>query len=203
MGISKAMMEKVFVAKAKRVKKTVICGTRYGNVMYSRGSVIPLFVSQLLAEKPVTVTDPGMTRFLMSLADSVELVLHAFSEGRPGDLFVRKSPAATVGTLVEALGVLLNRKPDIESIGVRHGEKAHETLLGEEERRVAEDQGAYYRVPVDSRTLNYSIYTQEGQESARPVEAFTSENTERLEVEEVVQLLRTLPEIQDVLAGLK
>ncbi len=175
MGMSKALMEKTALSFARSAESqdTRICVTRYGNVMYSRGSVLPLFVSQIQQKGPVTVTDPKMTRFLMSLADSVDLVLHAFNDGDTGDLFVRKSPAATIGTIVEAMGMLFEREIEVKTIGVRHGEKAHETLLSEEERRVAEDQGQYFRVPLDSRSLNYGIYVETGMSEAVNETAFT------------------------------
>ena len=157
MGLSKAMAEKLLVAKSRTIPKglTVVCGTRYGNVMASRGSVIPLFVEQLFAGKPLTVTDPKMTRFLMSLEDSVDLVLHAFHHGEPGDLFVQKAPASTIGVLAEALKEIFGRGNPVQVIGTRHGEKLYETLVSREEMARAEDNGQYYRVPIDGRTLNY------------------------------------------------
>ena len=198
MGMSKALMEKTAVSFSRNPESegTRICVTRYGNVMYSRGSVLPLFVNQIKQGHPVTVTNPEMTRFLMSLADSVDLVLHAFDQGRTGDLFVRKSPAATIATIVEALGILFNREVTTKMIGVRHGEKAHETLLSEEERRVSEDQGDYFRVPLDSRSLDYGIYVESGMNEPSVQPAFTSENTKRLDANGVVELLLTLPEFQ-------
>ena len=200
MGMSKALMEKTAVSFARNPESegTRICVTRYGNVMYSRGSVLPLFVGQIRQGHPVTVTNPEMTRFLMSLADSVDLVLHAFDQGRTGDLFVRKSPAATITTIVEALGILFDREVNTKKIGVRHGEKTHETLLSEEERRVSEDQGNYFRVPLDSRSLDYGIYVESGMSEPTAQPAFTSENTNRLDAQGVVELLMTLPEIQEL-----
>ena len=165
--------------------------------MYSRGSVIPLFVSQLKTGKPITITDPNMTRFLMSLAESVDLVLHAWTQGESGDLFVRKAPASTVETLVLALAELFEVKnPQIQNIGTRHGEKLYESLLGVEERANAQDQGGYFRVPLDTRDLNYSVYFEQGQDHAEELESYHSHNTERLDIEGVKAKLLTLPEIQ-------
>ncbi len=199
MGMSKALMEKTAMAFARNNQdsSTRIAVTRYGNVMYSRGSVIPLFVSQLKAGKPITVTDPSMTRFLMSLSESVDLVLHAFTNATSGDLFVRKAPASTVEVLVQALGELFEvQNPEIQNIGTRHGEKLYESLLGVEERAHAEDQGGYFKVPLDTRSLDYSIYFEEGESRKQELDAYTSHNTERLNVEGVKQLLLTLPEIR-------
>jgi UDP-N-acetylglucosamine 4,6-dehydratase len=199
MGMSKALMEKTAQAFARNNldTNTRITVTRYGNVMYSRGSVIPLFVNQLKTGKPITVTDPHMTRFLMSLAESVDLVLHAWTNGESGDLFVRKAPASTVETLVLALADLFGVKnPEIQNIGTRHGEKLYESLLGVEERVNSQDQGGYFRVPLDARDLNYSIYFEEGREAQAPLEAYHSHNTERLDIEGVKAKLLTLPEIQ-------
>lgn len=199
MGMSKALMEKTAMAFARNNQDspTRIAVTRYGNVMYSRGSVIPLFVSQLKTGKPITVTDPQMTRFLMSLVESVDLVLHAFSNATSGDLFVRKAPASTVEVLVQALAELFDVKnPEIQNIGTRHGEKLYESLLGVEERAHAEDQGGYFRVPLDTRSLDYSIYFEEGEKRQQELDAYTSHNTERLNVEGVKDLLLTLPEIR-------
>ena len=199
MGMSKALMEKTAMAFARNNQdsSTRIAVTRYGNVMYSRGSVIPLFVSQLKAGKPITVTDPSMTRFLMSLSESVDLVLHAFTNATSGDLFVRKAPASTVEVLVQALGELFEvQNPEIQNIGTRHGEKLYESLLGVEERAHAEDQGGYFKVPLDTRSLDYSIYFEEGESRKQELDAYTSHNTERLDVEGVKQLLLTLPEIR-------
>ena len=199
MGMSKALMEKTAMAFARNNQDspTRIAVTRYGNVMYSRGSVIPLFVNQLKTGKPITVTDPTMTRFLMSLVESVDLVLHAFGNATSGDLFVRKAPASTVEVLVQALAELFEVKnPEIQKIGARHGEKLYESLLGVEERAHAVDQGGYFKVPLDTRSLDYSIYFEEGESRKQELDAYTSHNTERLDVEGVKQLLLTLPEIR-------
>jgi UDP-glucose 4-epimerase len=195
MGISKAMMEKVMVAKSRNVDetKTVICGTRYGNVMASRGSVIPLFVEQIRADQPLTITDPNMTRFMMTLADAVDLVLYAFEHGNNGDLFVQKAPAATVETLARALTEIVG-KPEhpINSIGTRHGEKLYEALLSREEMLCAEDMGDYYRIPPDLRDLNYAKYVDEGQKDLSKAEDYNSHNTERLDVVGMHHLLMKL-----------
>jgi UDP-glucose 4-epimerase len=195
MGISKAMMEKVMVAKSRNVdeKKTVICGTRYGNVMASRGSVIPLFVEQIRADQPLTITDPNMTRFMMTLADAVDLVLYAFQHGSNGDLFVQKAPAATVETLACALTELMG-KPDhpINIIGTRHGEKLYEALLSREEMVCAEDMGEYFRVPPDLRDLNYGKYIELGEEKISRSEDYNSHNTQRLDVTGMQNLLMKL-----------
>jgi UDP-N-acetylglucosamine 4,6-dehydratase len=204
MGISKAMMEKVFVAKSRNVSpdKTTICGTRYGNVMASRGSVIPLFVNQVLAGKPITVTDPNMTRFMMTLDDAVDLVLYAFEHGNSGDIFVQKAPAATIMVLAQALLELMNRPHHpILSIGTRHGEKAHETLLSREELAHAEDLGDYYRIPPDLRDLNYAKYVEVGEQLIADSYDYTSENTKRLDVEGMKKLLLKLNFIQEIVAG--
>lgn len=204
MGISKAMMEKVFVAKSRNVDpgKTTICGTRYGNVMASRGSVIPLFVNQILAGQPITITDANMTRFMMTLDDAVDLVLYAFEHGNSGDIFVQKAPAATIMVLAQALLELLERpKHPVLSIGTRHGEKAHETLLSREELAHAEDLGDYYRIPPDLRDLNYAKYVEVGEERIAQSYDYTSENTKRLDVEGMKQLLLRLPFIREILAG--
>lgn len=204
MGISKAMMEKVFVAKSRNVDPaaTSICGTRYGNVMASRGSVIPLFVQQVLAGKPITITDPRMTRFMMTLDDAVDLVMFAFEHGRSGDILVQKAPAATLVTLAEALlDVLGRRGHPIEIIGTRHGEKAHETLLSREERAAAADLGDYYRVPPDLRDLNYGKFVEKGETRITEAEDYNSFNTERLDVEGMKQLLLKLDFIRDIVAG--
>lgn len=204
MGISKAMMEKIMVAKSRNVdeEKTVICGTRYGNVMASRGSVIPLFVQQILANKPLTITDPEMTRFMMTLADAVDLVLYAFSNGKNGDIFVQKAPAATVATLAKALALLLG-KPEhpIHTIGTRHGEKLYEALLSREEMACAEDMGNYYRVPPDLRDLNYSKFVEQGEERISMSEDYNSHNTQRLDVDGMQQLLLKLHFIKAILQG--
>ena len=195
MGISKAMMEKVMVAKSRNVdpEKTVICGTRYGNVMASRGSVIPLFVDQIRAGKALTITDPNMTRFMMTLADAVDLVLYAFEHGSNGDMFVQKAPAATVGTLALALTAMMD-KPDhpINVIGTRHGEKLFEALLSREEMACAEDLAGYYRVPPDLRDLNYGKFVEQGEEKISHTQDYNSHNTERLDLAGMQELLRKL-----------
>lgn len=204
MGISKAMMEKVFVAKSRNIEpaQTTICGTRYGNVMASRGSVIPLFVEQILAAKPITITDPEMTRFMMTLDDAIDLVLYAFKNGNSGDIFVQKAPAATLTTLAKALFELLDKpKHSIEIIGTRHGEKAHETLLSREERVHAEDLGDYFRIPPDLRDLNYGKYVDKGEQQISVIEDYNSANTHRLDVEGMKALLLKLDFIRDQVAG--
>jgi len=179
---------------------TTISVTRYGNVMYSRGSVIPLFISQIKAGKPITITDPTMTRFLMSLADSVDLVEYAFEHAQSGDLFVRKAPASTIEVLAQALIELFGGPSnEIQQIGFRHGEKLYESLLGTEERAKAEDLGDYFRVPLDSRDLNYSVYFEKGEERPVALESYTSHNTELLDVEETKRLLLTIPELRQEL----
>lgn len=204
MGISKAMMEKVMVAKSRNVdpEKTVICGTRYGNVMASRGSVIPLFVDQIRAGRSLTITDPNMTRFMMTLADAVDLVLYAFEHGSNGDLFVQKAPAATIETLARALTDLVG-KPDhpINVIGTRHGEKLFEALLSREEMACAEDLGGYYRVPPDLRDLNYGKFVEQGEEKISHTEDYNSHNTERLDVAGMQTLLRKLEFIRALERG--
>ncbi|MFG1951493.1 SDR family NAD(P)-dependent oxidoreductase [Micromonospora sp. NPDC048830] len=203
MGMSKAMMEKVAQAHARNNPRsgTVVSCVRYGNVMYSRGSVIPLFVEQLKAGAVPTVTDPGMTRFLMSLADSVELVEHAFANARAGDIFIRKAAACTIGDLVTALCQLFDVPAKYQVIGVRHGEKRDETLASREELAQADDFGDFYRVPVDARDLNYALYVTEGELGGPGQQDFTSANARRLDVPEIVELLRTLPEIRAELAA--
>lgn len=199
MGMSKALMEKTAAAYARNNldSPTRIAITRYGNVMYSRGSVIPLFIRQIREQGEVSVTDPEMTRFLMSLGDSVDLVEHAFNEAETGDLFVKKSPACTVYTLAVALFELFGSgKPKFRQIGFRHGEKLFESLLSVEERAHAKDQGDYFRVPLDTRGLDYELFFSQGEDRPNVVEAYTSHNTERLDVDQVVQLLMTLPEIR-------
>lgn len=195
MGISKAMMEKVMVAKSRNVdeRKTVICGTRYGNVMASRGSVIPLFVEQIRADQSLTITDPKMTRFMMTLADAVDLVLYAFKHGNNGDLFVQKAPAATIEILARALTELVG-KPNhpINIIGTRHGEKLYEALLSREEMACAEDRGHYFRIPPDLRDLNYSKYVEQGNEKLSRTEDYNSHNTERLDIVGMKNLLMKL-----------
>ncbi len=201
MGISKAMMEKFMVAKARMQNEgeTVLCATRYGNVMASRGSVIPLFVSQLKEGKPLTVTDPNMTRFLMSLEDSVDLVLYAFEHGQQGDIFVQKAPASTVADLAQALKELLSKDNPVREIGTRHGEKLYESLISREEMAKAQDMGGYYRIPADNRDLNYAQFFSEGEESISHQEDYTSHNTERLNVEQVKTLLLKLDFIKEEL----
>jgi UDP-glucose 4-epimerase len=200
MGLSKAMMEKVMVAKSRLCdpQRTVLCATRYGNVMASRGSVIPLFISQLREGRPLTLTDPSMTRFLMSLTESVELVLYAFEHARPGDIFVQKAPASTVGDLAEALRQLLQRDNPVKVIGTRHGEKLYESLVSREEMARAEDLGGYYRIPADSRDLNYDKYFVEGETQISKIDDYTSHNTHRLDVAQIKELLMTLPEVREV-----
>ena len=204
MGISKAMMEKVFVAKSRNVDpaKTTICGTRYGNVMASRGSVIPLFVNQINAGQPITITDADMTRFMMTLDDAVDLVLYAFEHGNSGDIFVQKAPAATIETLAHALTGLLG-KPEhpIHIIGTRHGEKKHETLLSREEMAHAQDLPGYFRVPPDLRDLNYGKFVEQGEKRISDAQDYTSGNTERLDVDGMKQLLLKLDFIRDLVAG--
>ena len=202
MGISKAMAEKLVVAKARTLdpNDTTICATRYGNVMASRGSVIPLFSEALLQSQPLTITDPAMTRFLMSLEDSVDLVLHAFEHGAQGDIFVQKSPACTVDVLATALSELFNKKLKTKIIGTRHGEKLFETLVSREEMAKATDMSRYWKVPADNRDLNYDSYITEGEPLINDIEDYTSHNTERLGVQEVKDLLLKLPYIQHKLA---
>ncbi|MDB5822797.1 MAG: polysaccharide biosynthesis protein CapD [Herminiimonas sp.] len=198
MGISKAMMEKLMVAKARMQgeNETVFCATRYGNVMASRGSVIPLFISQLKEGKPLTLTDPNMTRFLMSLEDSVDLVLYAYEHGHQGDIFVQKAPASTVGDLAQALKELFKKNNPIHIIGTRHGEKLYESLLSREEMAHSQDRGGYYRVPADNRDLNYSKYFSDGEEKISTLDDYTSHNTQRLNVEQVKKLLLKLDYVQ-------
>jgi len=198
MGISKAMAEKLMVAKGRTQleNETVLCATRYGNVMASRGSVIPLFVSQLKEGKPLTVTDPNMTRFLMSLEDSVDLVLYAFKHGKQGDLFVQKAPASTVGDLAQALKEIFKKDNPVRIIGTRHGEKLYESLISREEMAKAEDMGDYYRVPADNRDLNYAQYFSEGEEKLSRLDDYTSHNTDRLGVERIKNLLMKLDYIK-------
>ena len=203
MGLSKAMMEKLMVAKSRmrRDGETVLCATRYGNVMASRGSVIPLFVSQIIEGKPLTITDPAMTRFLMSLDDSVDLVRYAFTHGRQGDIFVQKSPAATIQHLVEALKELFKANNEIKTIGTRHGEKLYESLVSREELSRAEDLGGYYRIPADARDLNYAKFFVEGEANVSTFEDYTSHNTEQLDREGVKRLLMKLDFIREQLSA--
>lgn len=205
MGISKAMMEKVFVAKSRNVdtNQTLICGTRYGNVMASRGSVIPLFIEKIKNNEPLTVTDPHMTRYLMSLEEAVELVIHAFEYAETGDIMVQKSPASTVGDLAQALLELFEVDNEIKIIGTRHGEKKAETLLTREEYAQAEDMGDYYRVPADSRDLNYSNYIDDGSEEITKAYEYNSDNTYQLSVSEVKEKLLTLEYVKNELKAFK
>ena len=203
MGMSKALMEKCMVARARMYSdtSTVFCGTRYGNVMASRGSVIPLFISQILAGEPLTVTDPNMTRFMMTIEGAVDLVLYAFAHGKPGDIFVQKAPSATIRTLAEALLRLLDADNEIRVIGTRHGEKLYETLLNREEMAQAENLGDYYRVPADARDLNYSCFFSEGKAEVSEAPDYNSHNTQRLDVDQMMSLLLKLTCVQDALSG--
>lgn len=201
MGISKAMAEKLLIAKSRSIPEggPVVCATRYGNVMASRGSVIPLFVEKIKSGLPLTITDPNMTRFLMSLEDSVDLVLHAFQNGQQGDIFVQKAPASTIAELAQAIQELFNTKADIKIIGTRHGEKLYESLVSREEMAKAEDMGRYYRIPADNRDLNYDKFILEGQPEANALDDYTSHSTERLTVPQIKNLLLTLSYIQEEL----
>lgn len=201
MGLSKALSEKLMIARSRLIPDagTVVCATRYGNVMASRGSVIPLFVNQIKEGRPLTVTDPNMTRFLMSLEDSVDLVLHAFEHATQGDIFVQKAPASTVADLASALKDIFNSKVPVNIIGTRHGEKLYESLISREEMARAEDTGAYYRIPADDRDLNYNKYFVEGEEHISELDDYTSHNTERLDVDGVKALLMKLDFIQEQL----
>ncbi|MCM3722109.1 nucleoside-diphosphate sugar epimerase/dehydratase [Solibacillus isronensis] len=201
MGISKAMMEKVFVAKSKTVdsNKTLICGTRYGNVMASRGSVIPLFIEQIKSGQPLTVTDPNMTRFLMSLEEAVELVVFAFKNAKAGDIMVQKSPASTIGDLAQAVKELFNADNEIKIIGTRHGEKRYETLLTKEEYVKAEDLPGFYKVPADQRDLNYDKYFDEGDKKLSTVEEYNSDNTQILTIEQIKEKLLELDYVKSEL----
>lgn len=204
MGISKAMMEKIMVAKARNLdsKKTVVCGTRYGNVMASRGSVIPLFVNQVIGDEPVTITDPDMTRFMMSLEDAVDLVIHAFIHGNNGDIFVQKAPASTVKVLAQAIVELMDKPHHpINIIGTRHGEKLYETLLTREEMLHAEDQGDYYRIQADNRDLNYGKFFEQGERNIVNVLDYNSHNTKRLDLEKTKELLLKLNFMQEIVKG--
>jgi UDP-N-acetylglucosamine 4,6-dehydratase len=203
MGMSKALMEKVMTAKARTVdgKGTVLCGTRYGNVIASRGSVIPLFVGQIKAGVPLTVTDPHMTRFIMSLENAVELVLYAFQNGRAGDIFVQKAPACTIGDLAVAVKELFGAKNEVKIIGTRHGEKLYETLLNREEMASAQDMGDYYRIPVDARDLNYDKYFIEGERKISNKEDYTSNNTRLLNIAEIKEVLLQVEYIQEERGG--
>jgi UDP-N-acetylglucosamine 4,6-dehydratase len=201
MGISKALMEKVAVAASRNLSDTTVCLTRYGNVMASRGSVIPLFLKQIKEGNPITITDPNMTRFLMSLDEAVELVLFAFEHGNPGDLFVNKAPAGTIGDLAQALKELCNSDTEIKIIGTRHGEKLYETLCTREEMVKAEDMGDFYRIPADNRDLNYAQYFSEGEQDVSVIEDYHSHNTEQQGVEGMKKLLVTLPLIRAAVFG--
>ncbi|MFC1862378.1 polysaccharide biosynthesis protein [Thermodesulfobacteriota bacterium] len=203
MGMSKALMEKVTVAMSRNLsdKDTVMCNTRYGNVMGSRGSVIPLFVRQILSREPITVTDPEMTRFMMSLPDSVDLVLFAFNHGNQGDTFVQKAPAATILTLADALKKIFNSSNEVQILGTRHGEKKHECLMSREEKIRAEDMGNYYRISPDGRDLNYKKYFVEGEEMISIGENYTSENTNRLDIDQMAELLLSLEYIKQALSN--
>ena len=203
MGMSKALMEKVMVAKSRNLddSKTIFCGTRYGNVMASRGSVIPLFIDQIKNGKPLTITDTQMTRFMMTLEDAVDLVLFAFENGRQGDIFVQKSPAATVKVLAEALIKLYKANNPVNVIGTRHGEKLYETLVNREDMVKAEDMGNYYRIPADNRDLNYAQYFSEGEPALINFEEYHSHNTDRLDIDGMIQLLCKLPIIRKEILG--
>jgi UDP-N-acetylglucosamine 4,6-dehydratase len=205
MGMSKALMEKVMVAKSRNLddNKTIFCATRYGNVMASRGSVIPLFIEQIKSGKPLTITDPTMTRFMMTLEDAVDLVLYAFENAKQGDLYVQKAPAATIDTLVKALLDLYNVQSKINIIGTRHGEKLYETLVNREDMIKAEDKGDYYRIPADNRDLNYEQYFSEGIPDVNRYEEYHSHNTIRLDVEGMKALLMKLPVIRKDILGEK
>jgi UDP-glucose 4-epimerase len=203
MGISKAMMEKVTVAKSRNLDetKTIFCATRYGNVMASRGSVIPLFIDQIKLGNPLTLTDPNMTRFMMTLEDAVDLVLFAFENGKQGDLFVQKSPAATIEVLAKTLLELYDSKSEIKVIGTRHGEKLYETLVNREDMVKAEDMGNYFRIPADNRDLNYAQYFSEGEPNVSNYDEYHSHNTERLDIEGMKNLLYKLPLIKREILG--
>lgn len=205
MGMSKALMEKLMMAKARMYgdKQTIFCGTRYGNVMASRGSVIPLFLHQIQTGAPLTVTDPNMTRFMMTIDDAVDLVVYAFQHGNPGDIFVQKAPAATIGTLAEAMLKLFDANNEVRIIGTRHGEKLYETLLNREEMSKAEDMGNYFRIPTDVRDLNYNCYFVEGQEEVSLKEDYNSHNTTRLDIDKMIDLLLKLDLIRHALKGVR
>lgn len=202
MGISKAMAEKLMVAQSRSQadEETILCATRYGNVMASRGSVIPLFIDQIKRGQELTITDPEMTRFLMSLDDSVNLVLHAFQHGKQGDIFIQKAPASTVADLAQAISEILGKKSTIRIIGTRHGEKLYESLISREEMSKAEDMGSYYRIPADNRDLNYAQFFSEGEEKISKIEDYTSHNTHRLSVDGVKNLLLSVDYIKKDLA---
>jgi UDP-glucose 4-epimerase len=201
MGMSKAMMEKMMVARARNYRDggTIFCGTRYGNVMVSRGSVIPLFIQQIKTRKPITVTDPNMTRFMMTIEGAVDLVVYAFEHGNPGDIFVQKAPAATIGTLAEAMKRIFKATNEIRIIGTRHGEKLYETLLTREEMARAEDMDGYYRIPADTRDLNYNAYFVEGKEKVSLEQDYNSHNTRRLDEDGMIELLLKLDFVRTTL----
>ena len=201
MGMSKALMEKLMIAKARAHGEsgTIFCGTRYGNVMGSRGSVIPLFISQILTGEPLTITDPSMTRFMMSIDDAVDLVVYAFEHGKPGDVFVQKAPAATIETLARAMKKLFKADNEIRIIGTRHGEKLYETLLTREEMARAEDMGDYYRIPADIRDLNYACYFTEGETKVSCHEDYHSHNTHRLDEDGLIDVLMKLDFVREAL----
>ena len=201
MGLSKAMMEKTMIAMSRGIKQPIMCGTRYGNVMASRGSVIPLFVKQIKEGGAITITDPNMTRFMMTLEDAVELVWYAFNNGKPGDMFVQKAPAATIETLAKALKELYKADNEIRVIGTRHGEKLYETLVNREEMAKAIDLGGYYRIPADTRDLNYERYFSEGEPDMEKIEEYHSHNTVRFDVEGTKNLLMKLPLIRRDILG--
>lgn len=203
MGLTKALSEKVMVSKSNNLNggKTVLCGTRYGNVMASRGSVIPLFIDQIKAGKPITITEPKMTRYMMTLDDAVDLVLFAFNNAKPGDIFVQKSPAATVELIAKALLELYNAKNEIKNIGIRHGEKIYETLVNREEMAKAEELENYYRIPADTRDLNYNKFFTEGESKIFKAEEYTSHNTYQLSLQETKDLLLKLPSIRNDVLG--
>ena len=201
MGMSKALMEKLAISKSRVLggDETRICVTRYGNVMASRGSVIPLFIQQIKAGRRITVTDPNMTRFLMSLPESIDLVLHAYANGNQGDIFVQKAPACTIGDLAEALQVIFDRRVPVDTIGTRHGEKLHETLVSREEMARADDEDRYFRVPADTRDLNYSKFVTEGETEVSALDDFTSHNGRRLGLDELIDVLRRLDYVRNEL----
>ncbi len=205
MGISKAMAEKILIAKS-RISPTdgpVMCATRYGNVMASRGSVIPLFIEKIKARQPLTITDPNMTRFLMSLEESVDLVMHAFQHGQQGDIFVQKAPASTIGDLATSISQLFGTNCNFKTIGTRHGEKLYESLISREEMVKAEDRGRYFRIPADNRDLNYDKYILEGQPAANNLDDYTSHNTIRLNIEQIKQLLVSLEYVRDEMSSVR
>jgi UDP-N-acetylglucosamine 4,6-dehydratase/5-epimerase len=203
MGLSKALSEKIMIAKSRQIlnNTTILCGTRYGNVMASRGSVIPLFIDQVTSGKPITITDPNMTRFMMTLEEAVELVLYAFDHGEQGDIFVQKSPASTIETVAKAIIKLLNARNEVKIIGTRHGEKLYETLVNREEMAKVMDLGNYYKIPADTRDLNYEKYFTEGESKVSAIEEYTSHNTQRLGLNETMNLLMKLDLINEAMQG--